>query len=137
MLKKILFNSSSLSSFMTLYSLSFFFFFLSPSHFIFLVLTSLSFFSSSFFLQNFHLSIFFLFFFPIFSFLSLSLHLLYPFFFSPPRSLPLRSAIVVEFSLVVEFNLTDEVVAVEISDFDLPLFFFFLQLWIPCDCDYG
>ena len=72
----------------------------------------------------------FLFFFPFFPFLSLSLRLLYlfffpchslsAFFFSPPRPLLLRSAV------AVEFNLTDEAVAVEISDSDLPLFFFFL-----------
>ena len=45
-------------------------------------------------------------------------------FFSPPRPLLLRSAVAVEFGLAVEFTLTDEVVAVEISDSDLLLFFF-------------
>ena len=48
----------------------------------------------------------------------------------------MRSAAAVEFGLAGEFNLTDEAVAVEISYSDLPLFFFFLRLWIPCDCDY-
>ena len=118
---------------MTLSSLSFFFFFLSPPHFIFSVLTSLPFFSSSssFFLQNLHLSLFLAFFSPFFLFC----HFLYAFsifffFFFPitlPRLLPLRSAV------TVEFRLADEAVAMEISDSD----FFFLQLWIPCDCDYG
>ncbi|KAK7857952.1 hypothetical protein CFP56_015252 [Quercus suber] len=39
--------------------------------------------------------------------------------------------------LSVEFSLTDEAITMEISNSDLTLFFFFLQLWIPCDCDYG
>ena len=83
----------------------------------------------------------FLFFFSFFSFpvtfsapslsLFFSLSLPLGLFFSPPRPLLLRSAVAVEFSL------TDEAVAVEISDSDLPLFFFSLRLWIPCDCDYG
>ena len=104
------------------------------------------FFSSSFFLQNLHLSLFLAFFSPFFfsvTFSAPSLSFFFPyhstslsFFFPPPRPLPLRSAITVEFGLAVEFSLANKVVAVEISDSDLPLFFF-LRLWIPCDCDYG
>ena len=37
----------------------------------------------------------------------------------------MRSAVTVEFGLAVEFNLADEAVVVEMSDFDLPLFFSF------------
>ena len=138
-----LFNSFSLSLSLSLFiydsffSLFLFFFFLSLPHFIFLVSPLFLFFSSSFFLQDLHLSHFLAFFSTLFSFLSLSLHLLYLFFFpyhSPslsffffysPRQLPLRLADTVEFGLAMEFNLADEAVVVEISDFDLPLFFSF------------
>ena len=93
-----------------------------------------SFFSLFLFLLSFSrtsTSPFFLLFFPpFFFFVTFSTLSLSFFFFFPitlPRLLPLRSAI------TVEFKLADEAVAMEISDSD----FFFLQLWIPCDCDYG
>ena len=131
---KIIFYSISLSSFMTLSSLSFFSSFFprltSSSQF-----TSFPFISSSFFLQNLNLSFFLAFFSPFFSFLLLSMRLLYLFFslslsfsvfffFPPPKPLPLRSAVTMEFGLAVEFSLADEAIAVEISNSDLPLFFF-------------
>ena len=75
-----------------------------------------------FLLQNLHLFLFLFFFFPSLS-LSLSLSLL----FSPPRSLPLRSIV------IVEFGLTDEVDWWR-SHVSLAGFFFFFGLWIPCDC---
>ena len=135
-IKKILFYSISLSSFITLSSLSFFFFFLSSPQFIFSVLTSLPFFFFFFLSPEPQPLLFSCFFFPLFlfsvTFYAPSLSFFFPchspslsFFFSPLRSLPLRSATVVEFGLAVEFNLTNKVVAVEISYSDLPLFFFF------------
>ena len=70
-------------------------------------------------------------------FFSLSLSFSVFFFFPPPKPLPLRSAVTMEFGLAVEFSLADEAVAVEISNSDLPLFFFpsvvdsmWLWLWV-------
>ena len=93
---------SSLSFFITFFLLSFpFFFFLSPP----LPSTSVTL-SSFFFLLLYSLessSLFFFFLFPVTFFAPLSLSLSLTFLFSPPRLLPLRSAV------AVEFNLTDEV----------------------------
>ena len=121
---------------MTLSSLSFFFFFLSPpnsaSQFTFFLLFFFFFlspelpplpFSCFFFFFPFFLFCHFLHAFPSFFFFS-PFTLLLCLFFSLPRPLPLRSAVNVEFGLAMEFSLADEAIAVEISDSDLPLYFF-------------
>ena len=148
---KIIFYSISLSSFMTLSSLSFFSSFFprltSSSQF-----TSFPFISSSFFLQNLHLSLFLSFFlFPLFSFLSLSLcafaFSIFFFFFpchSPSLSLfflhlgrchwdrpPLWSSASSGSSTSPMRPLLWRSLIL------ISLCFFFLRLWIPCDCDYG
>ena len=107
--------SFSLSSFMTFFLLSLSLIFLlsfSASPFIFC--HSIFHFSSSFFSKIFTSPFFFSFFFP---FLSLSL--------SPPKSLPLRLVV------TVEFGLTDEV---DWWRSHVSLGFCFSQLWIACYC---
>ena len=137
MLKIIQFLSLHLWLFLLSLSFSSFFLYLTSSSqfsplssfFFFFLLLSFSWTSTSpfffppfffFFFVTFSLRLLYLFF-----FFPLSLSLSIFFFFSPLRSLPLRSATVVEFGLAVEFNLTNKAVVVEISYSDLPLFFFF------------
>ena len=124
-----------------LFSLFLFLLYFSASHFIFSLLSLFFFF---FLLQNLHLSFFLSFFTPFFFFLSLYLHLLYLFFF--PLSLSL-SVFFCFFSLYLSrwhwdwlspwssaspMRLLSWRSLIMIS-----FFFFFLRLWIPCDCDYG
>ena len=118
-----------LASLIVFFSLSFF----CSSFFLHLTSSSQFLLSSFFFLFFFlspepppHSSLFLSFFFPLFFFsITFSLRLLYLFFFfslsfSQPAAL--------------EFSLTAEAVAVERS---IDPSFFFLRLWIPCNCDYG